>query len=184
MTPELEEVQEALQLAIVEHPAIFGLHPREVNPLVIFLQRRMDCNEADRDEEVIWQECFQRAKSTVEEKLLALLGCFAPIQADLAAELADIPEVKAPPEPKPVPAPRSLRNRADQARAAAPRARRNTSPQRGQSVTPKQIKFYGYLCHQLGQVPDYPEFAKLSLNQASARIKAMDDQVNGRVAAR
>jgi hypothetical protein len=171
MSATIEELREAMQLAILEHPAVFGLHPSEVNPLRIYLQRRMDRNES-APAETIWRECFEQALEAVEQKFLAVIGSFSAVKDELTAELAAEPPAGA--QPKPAPMPETLRKRAgSNGKLAATKARRNTSPQREASVTPRQIKYYGYLCHQAGEVPDYTNFSQLTLNQASARIKAL-----------
>jgi hypothetical protein len=170
------EMQEALQLAILEHPAVFGLPPAEVNPLVLYIQHRMDFTVQPEEDAALRQDCFAQAKAVLEAKLLAVLGSFSHIQDELASQ-AITAEVEAPPAPEPLSKPSRPPGRKppyQNGKAAGNgKARRNSSTSREAGVTPRQIKYYGYLCHQAGEVPDYTAFAQLTLNQASARIKAM-----------
>jgi hypothetical protein len=45
-------------------------------------------------------------------------------------------------------------------------------------VTPKQVRYLGYLQHQLNEKPDYKEIGKLTQKQATLRIKDLEKEVN------
>ena len=147
-----------LRVVIMKQPHVFGIRAEYVNPLLLFYTRLAE--DPDYDPMELVHECFQFCKSNVERKHYELIH-------------PDVSEGDQQSEP-PV-ATKNGNNHTTNGKAKGkipPKASSN-----GTGITPKQLRYFGYLLRQLGDEPNYDDIGKLSQTQATMRIKTLEEKL-------
>lgn len=173
--PRLAE--DAIKLAILNHPQTFGLTQAEVNPMLMYVQRSIESGSEHATAET-WKQCFEAVNTTLHHKVvevftgLSIVNGKAQDAAIAAEELEDEPEPEAKPQP-----PKKSGN-------GKPAGNGGVIGSPGRELSVKQLRYLGYLLRQNGEEPDYSVISKLSQKEATLRIKDLEVKVKGEAAAR
>lgn len=167
--------ENAIKLAILNHPQTFGLTEAEVNPMLGFVQHCMEHGEEKGPVE-LWRLYFEAVNTTLHKKVVEVFTGLSAMQgraqdAAIAAESGN----EAAPEPQPSPSPAGNSGNGELAGNAG------ASGASSGKLTPAQLRKIGFLLHQLGKTPDYKnDISLLSRSQATQRIKDLEAKVNAR----
>jgi hypothetical protein len=161
----IETSKYAVKLAVLQFPEAFGLKDEEVNPLLAYTLIMAEAEEEIIDHESILEDFVVDCEKTVDSKVHLILSGRAKMP-DLSGKE---PETK---------------------REVAPQAEKSRKPGNGKyhlkekdgggKLSVKQLRYIGYLKHQLGQKPDYGEIESLSQKAATMLIKDLEKEVKER----
>ena len=155
----IESSNDAVRLAILRHPEVFGLKGEDVNPLLKFTLEKADAGDKMPDPDVVMAECIEHCELMIELRVEMVLSCRTP-----KAEPADKPQ-KADEKPP-------------TAKSGNGEKVKPVPKQDGSKITIKQLRYLGYLKHQLGKKPDYDEISNLSQKQATLLIKDLEKELS------
>ena len=169
--PRLAE--DAIKLAILNHPQTFGLAPSEVNPMLMFVQHCIE-QGAPHNSVELWKHCFDAVNETLHHKIVEVFTGLSVVQSKaldsaIAAESED--DV---PEPQPAPAPTRKSSN------GKPAGNGVVIGSPGRELSIKQLRYLGYLIRQSGEEPDYSIISKFTQKEATLRIKDLEAKVNAR----
>lgn len=142
------DIETALKLAVLSNPEAFGLNAADLNPLHILAYRQA----TGEDEEYEGEDVNTLA-----------LDCFAGCEERLEAKVAELMKGVPPAETK---------------RKSRRSSGKNKPPKKGPMISVKQLKYIGFLKHELGEEPDYEAIKKLTQKQASAEIAKLEKRKN------
>jgi len=157
----IESSNDAIRLAILRHPEVFGLKGEDVNPLLKFTLEKSDAGDKMLDPDVLMAECIDHCELMIELKVEMVLSYRT--QKAVPADKPDKPQ-KADEKPP-----------AHKGDGATPKP---APKQNGSKITIKQLRYLGYLKHQLGKKPDYDEIGNLSQKQATMLIKDLEKELS------
>lgn len=167
--------EDAIKLAILNHPQTFGLTQAEVNPMLLYVQRRIEQGEEHGTAET-WKLYFDAVNATLHNKVVEVFTGLSVIQGK-AQEQAVAAEVTNEAEPEPERKPEPVRKTGN----GKPAGNGRVIGSPGRELSVKQLRYLGYLYRQLGEEPDYKnDIGNLSQSQATMRIKELEAKVNGR----
>lgn len=166
--------EDAIKLAILNHPQTFGLAPAEVNPMLMFVQLCIEQGATHGSVE-LWKYCFDAVNETLHHKVVEVFTGLSVVHskaqdAAIAAESED--EVVPEPQAAPPPARKSGNGK--------PTGNGNVIGSPGRELSVKQLRYLGFLIRQNGEEPDYTIISKLSQKEATLRIKDLEAKVNAR----
>jgi len=152
----------SLEIAILRYPQAFGLMDEEVNPLLQFALVSAEFEGSDFDPDEMYAECIHGCKQTVANKVKQILEGNSRKPAGngkllsnhvrkVIAKSRKTPDDDDNPEPK--------------------------QKTKGGKISVKQLRYLGYLQHQLGDKPDYKEIATLTAKQATMQIKDLEKEL-------
>jgi hypothetical protein len=181
--PQLAE--DAIKLAILNHPQTFGLTQAEVNPMLMFVQHCIEHGDEKGPVE-LWKLCFEVVNTTLHQKVVEVFTGLSVVQSKAQASAVSLvePELQSESEPEPEPQPDKgpAPSRKNGNGKAAGNGSVIGSPAR--ELSTKQLRYLGYLTRQAGEEPDYTVISKLSQKEATLRIKALEANVKNEAAAR
>jgi hypothetical protein len=161
----IETSKYAVKLAVLQFPEAFGLKDEEVNPLLAYTLIMAEAHEEIIDHESILEDFVVECMKTVDSKAHLILSGRAKMP-DLSGKE---PETK---------------------QEVAPQTEKPRKPGNGKyhakekdgvgKLSVKQLRYIGYLKHQLGQKPDYGEIESLSQKAATMLIKDLEKEVKER----
>ncbi len=146
-----------LRILIMKQPHVFGLRADYVNPLLLYQTKLV--TEPDSDSNDFILECFQFCKTNVERKHYELTHP-DPNLEDQEPELVEHNSSK------------PTNGNGKTKSKFSPKTNSNST-----GITPKQLRYLGYLWRQLGEEPNYDDIGKLSQTQATMRIKTLEDKL-------
>ncbi len=153
--------EDAIRIAILNHPETFGLSQMDVNPLLLFALRSAEEEEGHTGADDA-AHCFELCQANLHRKAIELLSVvklvrnIAVIATEPERELAKAVAVEG-------------SNGHHEATSVAVIA---------DKLTTKQLRYMGYLYRQLGEEPDYKtDIARLSQTQATMRIKDLEKRL-------
>ncbi len=153
MPSQLDE----LRALILKQPHVFGLRADYVNPLLLYQGRIIDEPDSDPNELIL--ECFQFCKTNVERKHYE----FTHPDPNLEEQEPQINAIK--------------NGKSNTGNGKAKGKFPPKVSQNGTGITPKQLRYLGYLWRQLGEEPNYDDIGKLSQAQATMRIKTLEEKL-------
>ncbi len=153
---------DAIRIAILNHPETFGLSQMDVNPLLLFALRSAEQEEGQAGAGEA-AHCFELCQANLHRKVIELLSVVKLVRNN--AVIATGPE-------------RELAS-------AAPAEEPSNGHHGGTAVTlvaekltTKQLRYMGYLYRQLNEEPDYKnDISRLSQTQATMRIKDLEKRL-------
>jgi hypothetical protein len=157
----IETSKYAVKLAVLQFPEAFGLKDEEVNPLLAYTLIIAEVHEEIIDHESILMDFVVECEKTVDSKVHLILSG--------RAKMPDLSGKQPEKEPEPE-KPRKLCNGNSHAK----------EKDGGGKLSVKQLRYIGYLKHQLGQKPDYGEIESLSQKAATMLIKDLEKEVKER----
>lgn len=166
--------EDAIKLAILNHPQTFGLAPSEVNPMLMFVQLCIEQGATHGSVE-LWKYCFDAVNETLHHKVVEVFTGLSVIQGkvqDAAIAAESYEEV----EPEPASKPEPVRKTGN----GKPACNGTVIGSPGRELSTKQLRYLGYLIRQTGEEPDYSIISKLSQKEATLRIKDLEAKVNAR----
>jgi len=146
-----ESSKYAVQLAILQNPEAFGLKDKDVNPFISYALIMIEDGEDTIDIESVLDDCVVEVEQTLASKVQLILSG--------RTEISDRPE-------KP-----------ENGQAKKPAKNNASSKDNGSKISNKQLRYIGYLQHQLGRKPDYAEIGTLSQKAATMRIKDLEKEL-------
>ncbi len=170
--PRLAE--DAIKLAILNHPQTFGLAASEVNPMLMFVQHCIE-QEVPQSSVELWKHCFDAVNETLHHKIVEVFTGLSVVHSkaqDAAITAESEEEVTPEPQAAPPP-PRKSGN-------GKPAGNGTVIGSPGRELSTKQLRYLGYLTRQAGEEPDYTYISKLSQKEATLRIKDLEAKVNAR----
>jgi len=144
-------VEEALRLAIIARPECFGLKAEDVNPLLRYTL--MVASGEDAGEANLAEYCFDECNGKVYTRLTELLS----------HDAAKLRTSKGKP--------------AKHKQAGNGNPASNAGLSTGGKLSPKQLRYLGYLLHQKGETPDYKAIGELTTKQATLRIRDLEREL-------
>ncbi len=147
----IESSKYAVRLAILQYPEAFGLKDEDVNPFISYTLIMAEAGEDIIDHESILEDCVVEVEKTLQSKVHLILS-----------GRAEMPELPDKPE-----------NGQDKKTAKS----NASSKDRGSKISNKQLRYIGYLHHQLGRKPDYDEIGGLFQKAATMRIKDLEKEL-------
>lgn len=166
--------EDAIKLAILNHPQTFGLAPSEVNPMLMFTQLCIEQGATHSSVE-LWKYCFDAVNETLHHKVVEVFTGLSIVQGK-AQDAAIATESEEQVEPEPQPAPQPARKTGN----GKPAGNGNVIGSPGRELSTKQLRYLGYLIRQTGEEPDYSIISKLSQKEATLRIKDLEAEVSAR----
>ena len=157
----IETSKYAVKLAVLQFPEAFGLKAEEVNPLLAYTLIMAEAHEEIIDHESILEDFVVECERTVDSKVHLILSG--------RAKMPDLSGKQPEKEPEPV-RPRKEGNGKSYAK----------EKDGGGKLSVKQLRYIGYLKHQLGHKPDYGEIENLSPKAATMLIKDLEKEVSQR----
>ena len=170
--PRLAE--DAIKLAILNHPQTFGLAPSEVNPMLMFTQLCIE-QGATHGAVELWKYCFDAVNETLHQKIVEVFTGLSIVQGkaqDAAIAAESIEDVVPEPASKPEPVRKGGNGK--------PAGNGTVIGNPGRELSTKQLRYLGFLIRQTGEEPDYTIISKLSQKEATLRIKDLEGKVNAR----
>ena len=152
----------SLEIAILRYPQAFGLMDVEVNPLLQFALVSTEFEGSDFDLDEVYTECINGCKQTVANKIKQILDGNSRKSAGNGKLLSNHVRKAIPKNKK------------------SPDDNDNSEPKqksKGYNISVKQLRYLGYLQHQLGDKPDYKEISKLTQKQATIKIKDLEKEL-------
>ena len=177
--PQLAE--DAIKLAILNHPQTFGLTAEEVNPMLMYVQHRIE-NGSGQGSVELWKYCFDAVNETLHLKVVEVFTGLSVVQSKV--QVAAISLVEPEPQDEPQPEPEARPAPARKSGNGKPAGNGGVIGSPGRELSTKQLRYLGYLTRQAGEEPDYTVISKLSQKEATLRIKALEASVKGEAAAR
>jgi hypothetical protein len=169
-----------MRIAILRYPETFGLKEEEVNPLLQYTFVTAEIEGSDIDYDDILSRCIHTCEMTIADKITEILKGKG--RESVGEMLLSNHIKKALLKAGKNPADSNGKNPADNngngKNPAESNGNGNSQDEKGYKVTPKQVRYLGYLQHQLGEKPDYKEIGKLTQKQATLRIKDLEKEVN------
>jgi hypothetical protein len=159
----IESSDDAVRLAILRHPEVFGLKGEDVNPLLKFTLEKSDAGDKMPDPDLLMDECLEHCELMIELRIEMVLSHRTP-----KGEPADKPDKPQKADGEKTPTTKSGNG---EKLKAAPK-------ENGSKITIKQLRYLGYLKHQLGAKPDYDEIENLSQKQATMLIKDLEKELS------
>lgn len=156
----IESSNDAVRLAILRHPEVFGLKGEDVNPLLKFTLEKSDAGDKMPDPDVLMAECIDHCELMIELRVEMVLTCRA-----RKAEPTDKPQ-------------KAVAEKPPAAKSGNGEKAKPVPKQDGSKITIKQLRYLGYLKHQLGKKPDYDEISNLSQKQATLLIKDLEKELS------
>ena len=152
----------SLEVAILRYPQAFGLMDEEVNPLLQLALVKAEFEGSDFNLDELYNECIHACKQTVDNKIKQILDGNSRKSAGNGKLLSNhvrkaISKNKKTPDDDDNPAPKQKA--------------------KGDKISVKQLRYLGYLQHQLGDKPDYKEIATLTAKQATMQIKDLEKEL-------
>ncbi len=144
----------AVKLAVLQFPEAFGLRDEDVNPILAYTLVMAESAEDIIDHESILDDFMVECSQTVDSKVSLILS-----------GRVEMPEV---------------RDKPDNGQVKKPADNQGSSKDRGSKISNKQLRYIGYLQHQLGQKPDYDAIGGLSQKAATMRIKDLEKELKQR----
>lgn len=148
----IESTEYAVRLAVLQHPEAFGLKDEDVNPFISYALIMIEDGEDIIDIESVLDDCVVEVERTLDSKVHLILSG--------RAEMPELPE-----KPK-----NGQTEKPDKGNAS--------SKNHGSKISNKQLRYIGYLHHQLGRKPDYKEVSTLTQRQATMRIKDLEKELS------
>ena len=151
----------AVKLAVLQFPEAFGLRDEDVNPILAYTLVMAESAEDIIDHESILEDFLVECSQTVDSKVALIL-----------TGRAEMPDIKGN---------QSKGNgSAGETRPAKPSNGKTSSKDKGGKLSNKQLRYIGYLKHQLGQNPDYDQISGLSAKAATMLIKDLEKELKNR----
>jgi hypothetical protein len=172
--PQLAE--DAIKLAILNHPDTFGLTAVEVNPMLMFTKHRIE-EGVELGEVELWLQCFEAVNTTLHLKVVEVFSGLSVLQSKVQESAIAAEPGEPTPEPKNEPAP------SKKSGSSKPAGNGDNIGSSGRELSVKQLRYLGYLTRQAGEEPDYTVISKLSQKEATLRIKDLEAKVKGGAAA-
>lgn len=146
----------AVKLAVLQFPEAFGLRYEDVNPILAYTLVMAETHEVIIDHESILADFMVECERTVDSKVSLVLSGRTEMP-DLRNQPGKEPDKKSVNEKPKTP-----------------------SQDNGSKISNKQLRYVGYLHHQLGQKPDYDEIGNLSQKAATMHIKDLEKELKQR----
>jgi len=156
----IETSKYAVKLAVISFPEAFGLKAEEVNPLLAYTLIMAEAHEEIIDHESILEDFVVECEKTVDSKVHLILSGRAKMPDLSGKQPEKEPEPKKPGNGQTKPHPKEKDG--------------------GGKLSMKQLRYIGYLKHQLGHKPDYGEIENLSPKAATMLIKDLEKEVSQR----
>ena len=160
-----------MRIAILRYPETFGLGAEEVNPLLQYSFVTAELQGDDIDHDDILSRCIYACELKISEKITEILKSKG---RESVGEMLLSNHVKK----------ALMRNTPDETPEPQSNGKTNgktkssDNPKKGEKITAKQLRYLGYLQHQLGEKPDYKEIGKLTPQQATMKIKDLEKVLN------
>ena len=161
----IETSKYAVKLAVLRFPEAFGLKDEEVNPLLAYTLIMAEAHEEIIDHESILEDFVVECEKTVDSKVHLILSGRAKMP-DLSGK-----------EPMPE---QEIIHQDEKPRKSGNGKSRAKEKDGGGKLSVKQLRYIGYLKHQLGHKPDYGEIESLSQKAATMLIKDLEKEVKER----
>jgi hypothetical protein len=162
----IETSKYAVKLAVIQHPEAFGLKDEEVNPLLAYTLIMAEAHEDIIDHESILFDFVVECEKTVDSKVALIL-----------TGRAKMPDLNGGKQPEYDMGEDKL-SKPGNGKATKPYAKKERNDDGKLSV--KQLRYIGYLKHQMGLKPDYGEIENLSPKAATMLIKDLEKEVSQR----
>jgi len=146
----------AVKLAVLQFPEAFGLRDEDINPILAYTLVMAEAHEEIIDHESILEDFMVECERTVDSKVALILS-----------GMAKMPELSSSP----------IKEQTTKSGNGKPKSSAND---KGGKISNKQLRYIGYLQHQLGQKPDYDAIGGLSQKAATMRIKDLEKEVKQR----
>ena len=164
------DTENAIRVAILYKPELFGLVPEDINPMLMYVNRCLEEGDEYVQDDA-WQHCFNAVNTTLHEKVVEVLTGLAVVQNTTQKNaIAEHSEEDVPAKPS------SSKSKSSKHKSVADSEIKG-SP--GRELSHKQLRYMGYLHRQLGEEPDYTVISKLSQKAATLRIKELEARVKG-----
>jgi len=153
----------AVKLAVLQFPEAFGLRDEDVNPILAYTLVMAESAEDIIDHESILEDFMVECSQTVDSKVALIL-----------TGRAEMPDLK------------GNQNKGNGSAGETRPARKpndngkSSSRDKGGKLSNKQLRYIGYLKHQLGQNPDYDQISGLSAKAATMLIKDLEKELKNR----
>lgn len=154
----IESSKYAVKLAVLQFPEAFGLKDEDVNPILAYTLVKAEAQEEIIDHESILEDFMVECERTVDSKVHLILSG--------RAEMPDIRDS----DPK-----RESRRAGGNGKSSG--KEKGSGKDKGGKLTNKQLRYIGYLKHQLGEKPDYDEISGLSAKAATMLIKDLEKEL-------
>lgn len=162
----IETSKYALKLAVIRFPEAFGLKDEEVNPLLAYTLIMAESHEDIIDHESILLDFVVECEKTVDSKVTLI-----------TSGRAKMPDLNCGRQPEYDMGEDKLKNSGN-GKVTTPYPKKGGNGESKLSV--KQLRYIGYLKHQLGQKPDYGEIENLTQKAATMLIKDLEKEVKER----
>jgi len=139
-------IETALKLAVLSNPEAFGLEGGDLNPLFMLVHR--EATGEDKEYEG-------------EDMDTQVLDCFQTCSDILEAKVSELMKGVPPVKERPKTSKSSRSSKAPPSK-------------KGAKITASQLKYIGFLMHELGKKPEYKEIKKLTQKEASAEIAKLE----------
>lgn len=148
----------AVKLAVLQFPEAFGLRDEDVNPILAYTLVMAESAEDIIDHESILDDFMVECHQTVDSKVALILTG--------RAEMPDLRDNQS-----------KGNGNSGQPRSAKSANGIGALKDKGGKLSNKQLRYIGYLQHQLGRKPDYDEIGGLSQKAATMRIKDLEKEI-------
>lgn len=153
--------EDAIRIAILNHPETFGLSQVDVNPLLLYSLRSAEQEEGQGGGSDA-THCFELCQANLHRKVIELLFVVKLVRSN--AVIATEPE-------------REL-SKAVAAEGSNGHHEATSVAVLADKLTTKQLRYMGFLYRQLGEEPDYKnDISRLSQVQATMRIKELEKRL-------
>jgi hypothetical protein len=167
-----QSAEDAVRIAILSEPGVFGLSHADVNPMLLYQLRKDEPAYCEHNTAELWKLCFDSVNSLLYDKVLEVFSG-ANRRKDALVQQATATETQ--PQQQPAPAKSSDKAKSNSKEAEAGKG----NGSRGDKLTVKQLRYLGFLHRKVGEEPDYSVISALTQGQATMRIKELEQRVSG-----
>ena len=153
-----------MRIAILQSPEIFAMKEEEVNPLLQYTFVAADFDDVEIDYDDVIARCIHNCEKTIASKINQILN--GDSYKSVGSEMLASNIVK-----------KALLNNGSSEKEKVTEPKKNG---KGGKISVKQLRYLGYLQHQMGEKPDYKEISKLSIKQATMKIKDLEKEIKSK----
>jgi len=150
-----------MRIAILQSPEVFAMKQEEVNPLLQYTFVAADFDDKEVDYDDVLARCIHNCEKAIASKINQILT--GDSHKSVGSEMLASNIVK-----------KALLNNGSSEKEEVSEPKKNN---KGEKISVKQLRYLGYLQHQMGEKPDYKEIGKLTPKQATMKIKDLEKEL-------
>ena len=136
-----QSAEDAVRIAILSEPSVFGLSATDVNPMLLYQLRKGDPAYSEHGTAELWKLCFDSVNSLLYDKVTEVFSGVNRRKDELVRQAT---ATESQPQQQPAPAKSSGKAKSNGKEAEAG----NGNGNRGEKLSVKQLRYLGFLLPQ------------------------------------